>query len=134
MSKLTTIISKYTDPEMTFTVHTVKAFFEDLKTLDLAFHPDTPFGDYVDGAGKRTFTKDEADSLDSILAECFVVCDDVSEDIYLVGMDVFHPEPPFKDLARECMGYLDSQPILTPDAESLLERLQQAFKGEEEAA
>ncbi|WP_354352620.1 hypothetical protein [Pontibacter aydingkolensis] len=68
----------------------ISAFFVYLiNDLDLSFHPDNPFYDYVNQDGGITFTLDESDYLESILELCFVWCHRNDEDIYELALHAF---------------------------------------------
>lgn len=64
----------------------IEAFFDALiNKLDLNFHPDTPFTDYVGTDGTNTFTEQQANALDAIMNLCFNYCDSNDLDIYEIG-------------------------------------------------
>ncbi len=67
---------------------------DDLK-LGMGFHPDTNFDDYItksrNGKDKNCFTKDEAEALNTTLAECFEQCEKLSLDIYAIGLEIMEP-------------------------------------------
>ena len=52
--------------------------------IGLGYHPDTPFGDYVDGDGHASFSAEEAGLLDRLTDIAFEHCDP-----YEVGIDEF---------------------------------------------
>ena len=67
----------------------VQDFFEYLyNDLDLSFHPDSNFQDYVynNSAMVRFFTDAEADYYNSVMDACFQVCEKEGADIYEIGM------------------------------------------------
>lgn len=61
---------------------------------DLAFHPDTPFHDYVDmETGKPTFTPAQADALQERLEQAFEICEKEDVDIYGLACDAYLASP-----------------------------------------
>lgn len=60
--------------------------------LGIGFHPDTPFNDYINTyTRKRIFTDDEAEKLDTTLAECSGVCKKLDLDIYGITKEIMQP-------------------------------------------
>lgn len=60
--------------------------------LGIGFHPDTPFDDYINtDTRRRIFTDDEAEELDTTLAECFAVCKRLGIDIYGITKEIMQP-------------------------------------------
>ncbi|MBF8964295.1 hypothetical protein I0P70_13655 [Pontibacter sp. FD36] len=69
----------------------ISAFFHYLITdLNLNFHPDNSFYDYVNPDGTTTFTEEQTDHFEAILEGCFVYCHVEGEDIYEIGLEVFY--------------------------------------------
>lgn len=54
--------------------------------LDVNFHPDTDFNDYTNSSGLPCFDKQNADSLNSVLAQAFIICGANGTDIYEVSL------------------------------------------------
>lgn len=59
-----------------------------INKLDVNFHPDTPFEDYIKSE-KPSFTQEEAELANILLDECFEVCERENADIYELTADVF---------------------------------------------
>lgn len=57
--------------------------------IGLGFHCDTPGRDYVKAGGRRSFTREQADEYDALIARCFAVCGS-TVDFYDLGMAVIH--------------------------------------------
>ena len=73
------------------TIEDVKSFFTDLVyKLHLNFHPDDPFEDYVMEDGRPLFTQQEAAIFETLMNECFNVCDKADVDIYEIGMEILN--------------------------------------------
>ena len=53
------------------------------------FHPDTPFGDYVDRNGKPSFNGARCARLNGELYDLFNLCNTVKLDIYEISIDAF---------------------------------------------
>lgn len=72
------------------TVEDVMVFFRYLvNELNLSFHPDDDFKDYVRfGSGERFFDDEWADRYNVSMGKCFMVCRDSGEDIYQIGLGV----------------------------------------------
>lgn len=70
----------------------VVAFFIYLQQeLNLNFHPDTPFTDYIDlSSEEATFTEEQAGQLNCILEDCFEWCGTNGLDIYEVAMQAYY--------------------------------------------
>lgn len=49
--------------------------------IGMGFHPDTRFTEYVDGAGARLFTDEQARTLDATLADAFAFLDPYHESL-----------------------------------------------------
>lgn len=71
-------------------IDTVKDFIHYLIfDLNLNFHPDTPFGDYVEmKSGIPTFTSKQYFELSKMLRKAFRVCGILRRDIYQLCMEV----------------------------------------------
>lgn len=80
-----------TMPDTIKTLDDVIDFFTHLyKHERLAFHPDTPFEDYVEmGTDKPSYTPEEASIRNNLLDQCFQYCDKHNYDIYGVGIKVY---------------------------------------------
>lgn len=67
----------------------VPAFFDAVLACGVAFHPDTPFEDYVEmgNTEQRSFGEYEAGVLNRRLENCFKVCATFNQDIYAIGLD-----------------------------------------------
>jgi len=68
------------------TVEDVQAFAEHLfNTERLNFHPDCDFREYVNmGSSERTYSEQDAEKRNRMMAECFRVCKKNKTDIYEV--------------------------------------------------
>lgn len=67
------------------TIADVESFCQMLyDKYDLAFHPDDPFSDYTNKEGKRLFSDQEAEYLNSVMEKCFEVCEENRTNIYSV--------------------------------------------------
>lgn len=61
----------------------VEIFAKQLHAMNLVFHCDDPFTDYINFETREpTFTPDEAARLDGLMAKCFEVCEAAGVDIY----------------------------------------------------
>ena len=77
-------------------IHEIKTL-EDVKLLakqlvideDLNFNPDDDFNDYVKSNGEPCYTSEEAEKINSLIEQCFEVCERKGADIYSVMGDVF---------------------------------------------
>ncbi|GAB3900011.1 hypothetical protein [Spirosoma agri] len=75
------------------TIAEVEGFAHQLVTegLNGGFHPDDPFEDYVNAAGKPLYTSEEAAIRNILMEQCFKVCGD---DVYeIVGRITFKGTP-----------------------------------------
>lgn len=64
-------------------------FFQSLYTdHDLNFHPDDPFETYIGENDQPTFTKEEADYLNSIVQQCFDWCEANGKDVYVLAGEI----------------------------------------------
>ncbi len=59
---------------------------------DVAFHPDDTFHDYVNEKNELTFSKEDADYLDTAMQKCFGVCEALNEDVYEVCGEIQRKE------------------------------------------
>jgi hypothetical protein len=67
----------------------VLQFTSDLVTLDVNFHPDTDFDDYINvNTSERTFSFEDAKKLNKLLIRAFEVCAEENIDIYDLTMPV----------------------------------------------
>ena len=67
----------------------VMYFFILLNNLDLAWHPDNPFQDYINReTGKPTFTSSEAENLNRAMEQAFDICSKAKVDIYEMCIDM----------------------------------------------
>ena len=66
------------------TIQDVKDFAEYIKVVeDAAISPDDSFSEYVNYKTlESTYTKDEAESRDKLMEQCFSVCEREGVDIY----------------------------------------------------
>lgn len=82
------------------TTEDVKVFFEMLKELDLVFHPDDPFNEYMFGeTNTPVFSEEDSVVLENILDNCHVICDTINEGyIYDLGMEIFHRQPTIESI------------------------------------
>jgi hypothetical protein len=86
MTNVTDFISRFADIE---TVQDVRDMIKNIYTnLQLNFHPDTPFEDYINSSGLPCFTLHQSEILDSILSKAFDICDVASVDIYEIGLTI----------------------------------------------
>src|SRR3954467_14025285 len=71
----------------------INIFAKDLIDEGLNFHPDEDFRNYVNlETGEDTYTVEEAEIRNKLMARCFEVCDRENIDIYNVTMEVFLKE------------------------------------------
>lgn len=70
-------------------VNDVEAFAKQLIAEGVSFHPDDDFNDYVYfKENKPCYTKEEAEKRNSLMQECFDVCEMNGKDIYSLMLDV----------------------------------------------
>jgi len=69
------------------TLEDVRTFARQLLLARIAFHPDTPFEDYITKDGTPCFTPAECEMYNGLLYMCFAVCDKCGVDIYEI-MDI----------------------------------------------
>jgi hypothetical protein len=70
-------------------------FLKMMHELDLNFHPDTDFRDYVKEDNTATFTEDEAIHYNHVMKVCRQLCETNDWDIYEIAMNatkITHPE------------------------------------------
>jgi hypothetical protein len=71
-------------------INDVEQFFNQLIGEGVNFHPDDDFGDYIDcEAHQPTFTSDEATLRNTMLDDCFTVCEQSGVDIYELAQEIF---------------------------------------------
>ena len=72
------------------TVEDIEIFFSYLvHVLDLNFHPDTDFSDYVSSEdGSTTFSEAETSNLNTIMQACFEICERHKVDIHEIGLEI----------------------------------------------
>ena len=78
-------------------IRKVSEFFDLLIKAKVNFHPDDDFGDYINFITcEKSFTDEEAKSLNKAMAKCFEVCEQTGTDIYKIGIDTFRKTwPPY---------------------------------------
>ena len=82
-------MAKYTSDSHITTVEEVKDFFRHIIfDLDINFHPDDDFKEYVNyETGERTMNDEQAEIYNRLMEEAFDVCD--NEDmVYEIGCDL----------------------------------------------
>jgi hypothetical protein len=87
MEHITNFISKFHDIE---TVADVKEMIKLIYTnLNLNFHPDTPFEDYINQrTGLPVFTLHQAELMNNIVEKAFDICQSASVDLYEIGLEI----------------------------------------------
>lgn len=71
------------------TTDDVKAFAKQLIAEGVSFHPDDDFNDYVNFKEKKPcYTNEEADLRNTLMNNCFEVCEKEGVDIYAVMLEV----------------------------------------------
>lgn len=81
-----------TIPPIIKTTDDVRRFFELISRMDLAFHPDDDFGDYINiKTHQPTFTSDQVEMYNEKMDDAFEVCEKEGVDIYDLGMQVLYP-------------------------------------------
>ena len=79
------VIQKYSNIS-NLNLNIIENFISDLyNKLDVNFHPDDPFENYVDDDNKPTFSDNEANALNKIMDRIFDWCDNNQIDIYDIG-------------------------------------------------
>ncbi len=53
--------------------------------LQLSWHPDDPFENYVDSTNTPTFSKRDAKYLNGLMETCFQICQEQNLDIYIIN-------------------------------------------------
>ena len=87
--QLLNVMAKYTQESHITCIEEVKDFFYNIDYyLEINFHPDDNFKDYVSyETGERTMTDEQAEFYNRLMDEAFEVCDD--EDVlYEIGCDL----------------------------------------------
>ena len=86
--KLLNVMAKYTQESHITTVEEVKNFFHHIVyDLDINFHPDDDFKDYVSyETGERTMNDEQAELYNRLMDEAFEVCDD--DQVYEIGSEL----------------------------------------------
>ena len=86
--QLLNVMAKYTQESHITTVEEVKDFFHNIVyDLDINFHPDDDFKDYVSyETGERTMDDEQAELYNRLMDEAFEVCDDGQ--IYEIGSEL----------------------------------------------
>lgn len=87
----------------------IATFFNFLLTdMNLAFHPDTPFEEYVKEDGTQVLqTQAAIDELNEIMAMCFDLCNEKEWDIYEIAINTTHVV--FMDAWEEDLNKLDGE-------------------------
>ena len=82
-------MAKYTRDSHITTVEEVKDFFRHIFfDLDINFHPDDDFKDYIDSTtGERSMDDEQAELYNRLMDEAFEVCDD-EDRVYELGCDL----------------------------------------------
>ena len=85
--QLLNVMAKYTQDSHITTVEEVKNFFYHIVyDLNINFHPDDDFKDYVNyEVGERTMDDEQAELYNRLMDEAFEVC---GEDVYEMGGDL----------------------------------------------
>jgi hypothetical protein len=86
--QLLKVMAKYTQESRITTVEEVKAFFHHIVyDLDINFHPDDDFKDYVSyETGERSMDDGHAELYNRLMDEAFEVCED--EQVYEIGSEL----------------------------------------------
>ncbi|RZL20460.1 MAG: hypothetical protein EOO89_00020 [Pedobacter sp.] len=72
------------------TIEDVQTLIKQLLSEGLNFHPDTPFEDYINReTGQPTYTKLEANTKETMLNQCFEMCNKLHYDIYDIATEIF---------------------------------------------
>lgn len=67
----------------------VQAFLIELRDANIAFHPDTPFEDYINlETKKHVFGPREVARLDDLMQQCFRICNKLNIDLYEVCISI----------------------------------------------
>jgi hypothetical protein len=89
---VTHLVRAYNGARLT-TIRQVKTFFKEMKRAGIVFHPDDDFTYFSD------MTHEQAKVLNSIMEDCWIVCqkwygvgDHVEYDIYSLAMDIQWPD------------------------------------------
>ena len=80
-------MAKYTQDSHITKTEEVKDFFDHIvNELDINFHPDNDFRDYVSyNTGERTMNDEQAEIYNRLMDEAFDVCGD---DVYEIGSEL----------------------------------------------
>ena len=91
------MMAKYTHNSHITTVEEVKDFFRHIVyDLEINFHPDDDFKDYVDHDGNRTMDDEQAELYNRLMDEAFEACDD-EEVVYEIGYDLLQERLKIQD-------------------------------------
>ena len=75
----------------------MKDFFRHIVyDLEINFHPDDDFKDYVDRDGNRTMDDEQAELYNRLMGEAFEACDD-EEMVYEIGYDLLQERLKIQD-------------------------------------
>lgn len=103
-------MAKYTQESHITTAEEVKDFFHHIVyDLDINFHPDDDFKDYVSyETGERTMVDKQAELYNRLMDEAFEVCDD---EVYGIGSEVLferlQTESKEKKLISDTINYYE---------------------------
>ena len=90
-------MAKYNHNSHITTVEEVKEFFRHIVyDLDINFHPDDDFRDYVDRDGNRTMDDAQAELYNRLMDEAFDACDG-EEMVYEIGYDLLQERLKIQD-------------------------------------
>ncbi len=85
----------------------VKYFAYLVKELHLNFHPDTEFSEYVScETGENTFNDKEINYHNSLMNNCFSVCEKAGVDIYDIGLKIMKVKPMNEEQAERIADIL----------------------------
>ncbi|WP_374163812.1 hypothetical protein [Arcticibacter sp. MXS-1] len=71
------------------TLADIEYFVKELIKESVAAHPDTDFYSFINiQTGERTYSDDEADTRNKLMADSFYVCERLGVDIYEFVMDI----------------------------------------------
>ena len=91
------VMAKYNHNSHITTVEEVKEFFRHIVyDLDINFHPDDDFRDYVDRDGNRTMDDAQAELYNRLMDEAFDACDG-EEMVYEIGYDLLQERLKIQD-------------------------------------
>lgn len=87
--EISRVVTKY-DGRTIKTIAEVKSFLKDcIHTLNLNFHPDTDFNDYLNSNGNSFFNKAQVIIMNEANGQCFDVCNKRDADYYDIGLNEF---------------------------------------------